>query len=154
MTQETRTEASGLLAMMTEIVSAYVGKNTVSSSDLPSVIQGVYDALKSQGSGAESQNEEKRTPAVPVRKSVHRDYIVCLECGGRQKTLKRHLTAAHGLTPDAYKAKWDLPREYPMVSATYAARRSQMAKQIGLGRLGRGSKALEQPERGRRKRTA
>jgi predicted transcriptional regulator len=122
--------------LTTNIVTAYVRRNQIEAGQLPVLISTVHQALVGLGKpGAETEVE--RTPAVPIRRSVHRDYVVCLECGWRGLTLRRHLTAAHGVTVDQYRARWNLTREHPMTAPSYSERRSGLAKQIGLGR-GRG----------------
>jgi predicted transcriptional regulator len=99
------------------------------------LIQAVHQALMSlKGSNSESGDGEPQKPAVPIKKSVTDDYIICLEDGRKFKSLKRHLRSSYDLTPEAYRAKWNLPHDYPMVAPNYAARRSTLAKQIGLGR--------------------
>jgi predicted transcriptional regulator len=124
-----------ILKLVTEIVSAYVSKNPVAAEDLPNVIKSVHATLggfqNSEGTGL------TRAPAVPVKKSVTPDYIVCLEDGRKLKMLKRYLRAQYDLTPEAYRAKWNLPADYPMTAPNYAARRSAFAKQSGLGKPGR-----------------
>jgi predicted transcriptional regulator len=121
-----------ILKLVTEIVTAYVSRNTVAAEDLPNVIKSVHATLGSiQGA---DPGAPTRAPAVPVKKSVTPDYIVCLEDGKKLKMLKRYLRAQYGLTPEAYRAKWNLPADYPMTAPNYAARRSEFAKQIGLGR--------------------
>ena len=130
-----------LLGLTTEIVAAHVANNTVPTSDLPSLISQVYGALATVGAAPEPA-PEKPQPAVPVRKSVHPDYIVCLEDGKKLKMLKRHLMTAYNLTPDEYRERWNLPADYPMVAPNYARQRSRLAKEIGLGtRAGRGEAA-------------
>ena len=124
-----------ILKMVTEIVSAYVSKNPVAAEDLPNVIKSVHATLGGF-QGGESV-ALARPPAVPVKKSVTPDYIVCLEDGRKLKMLKRYLRAQYGLTPEAYRAKWNLPADYPMTAPNYAARRSEFAKQSGLGKPGR-----------------
>jgi predicted transcriptional regulator len=124
-----------ILKLVTEIVSAYVSKNPVTAEDLPNVIRSVHATLGGF-QGAESA-ASARPPAVPVKKSVTPDYIVCLEDGRKLKMLKRYLRAQYGLTPEAYRAKWNLPADYPMTAPNYAARRSAFAKQSGLGKPGR-----------------
>jgi len=124
-----------ILKLVTEIVSAYVSKNPVAAEDLPNVIKSVHATLGGfQGSDSAGL---ARPPAVPVKKSVTPDYIVCLEDGRKLKMLKRYLRAQYGLTPEAYRAKWNLPADYPMTAPNYAARRSAFAKQSGLGKPGR-----------------
>ncbi len=124
---------SSTLKYAAQIVSAHVSNNSVQSNDLPALIQQVYTALTTLGL-APAQAAEKREPAVPVKKSVFPDYIVCLEDGKKLKMLKRHLQTSYNLTPDAYRERWGLPSNYPMVAPSYAERRSTLAKSIGLGR--------------------
>jgi MucR family transcriptional regulator, transcriptional regulator of exopolysaccharide biosynthesis len=119
-----------------EIVSAYLRKNYVSADQLTSTIATVYDTLARLGKPDDPA--VPLTPAVPVRRSVRSDHITCLECGWSGKTIRRHLTSAHGLTPGEYRARWSLERDYPMVAPNYAAQRSEFAKSIGLGARGRG----------------
>lgn len=115
------------------IVAAYVANNRMVAQDLPSFIETVHRTLISLGTGSDIAQEAPK-PAVPVRRSVTDDYIVCLEDGQRFKSLKRHLRSAYNLTPEQYRVKWGLPHDYPMVAPNYAAKRSTLAKQIGLGR--------------------
>ena len=123
-----------LLEMTADIVSAYVSNNPVPVAELARIIADTYEAIsKLQGAPA-PKAEEKPTPAVPIRKSVTPDFIICLEDGKKFKSLKRHLGTHYELSPDAYRAKWGLPSDYPMVAPNYAAMRSTMAKAIGLGR--------------------
>ncbi len=121
------------LRLATDIVSGYVMKNPINSDDLPNLIQAVHRTLLdlARMEGAKALNQ---TPAVPTEKSVTKDYIICLEDGKKLKMLKRHLRSKFGLTPDQYRAKWNLPPGYPMVAPGYADQRSKLAKQIGLGR--------------------
>jgi len=122
-----------LVELTTNIVSAYVSNNTVVSADLPNLINEVHGALvRASASSGQPQAEEQK-PAVPVKKSVTPDYIVCLEDGKKFKSLKRHLRAHYNMTPEEYRDKWGLPHDYPMVAPNYAAARSQLAKQMGLG---------------------
>ena len=123
-----------ILKMVTEIVSAYVSKNAVAADDLPAVIRSVHATLGGMSS------EAARAPAVSVKKSVTPDYIVCLEDGKKLKMLKRYLRAQYNLTPEAYRAKWNLPADYPMTAPNYVAKRSAFAKKIGLGKPGREKK--------------
>ena len=128
-----------LLELTTEIVSAHVGNNTVAIADLPSVIQEVYKTLATVGS--EQSSPERPRPAVPVKKSISPDYIVCLEDGKKLKMLKRHLKTAYNMTPEEYRERWGLAADYPMVAPNYAKHRSTLAKKIGLGRKpGKGKK--------------
>ena len=115
------------------IVAAYVRRNQIGSDQLGTLISTVHEALsRPRKPGAETETE--RTPAVPIRRSVHRDYVVCLECGWRGLTLRRHLTSHRGLSIDQYRARWKLPREHPITAPSYSERRSRLAKQLGLGR--------------------
>ena len=120
-----------LLAFTTEIVSSHVSRNETTATELPKLIQEVYRALASVN-GAEAEVEQLR-PAVPVKKSVFPDYIVCLEDGKKLKMLKRHLKTAYNMTLEEYRTRWNLPADYPMVAPNYAKRRSGLAKKIGLG---------------------
>jgi predicted transcriptional regulator len=130
-------EPQDLLAQTVEIVSSYVSNNTVAVGDLPRLIEEIYGALRSQGEPV-LEEPEKARPAVPVKKSITPDYLICLEDGKKLKMLKRHLKTAYNMTPEEYRARWDLPSDYPMVAPNYARRRSQLAKEIGLGTGGRG----------------
>jgi predicted transcriptional regulator len=118
-----------------EVVAAFISNNPLPRSDLPALIQAVHTAIERLGKEAESAlpEAETKTPAVPVRKSVTPDYLICLEDGKRFKSLRRHLRL-FGLTPEQYRDKWRLPSDYPMVAPNYAAQRSTLAKKIGLGR--------------------
>ena len=120
-----------LLSLTTDIVSAHVSNNTVPLADLPGLIQSVYRALADIGPLAEPS--DRPVPAVPIRKSVMSDYLVCLEDGKRLKMLKRHLKTAYDMTPEQYRERWGLPADYPMVAPNYAKQRSRLAKEIGLG---------------------
>ena len=130
-----KTNNKDLLALTTEIVAAHVSNNTVSLNDLPQLIGQVYQSLL--GIGKITPVAVRPQPAVPVKKSVHPDYIVCLEDGKKLKMLKRHLMTAYKLTPEAYRERWGLPPDYPMVAPNYARQRSRLAKEIGLGTRGR-----------------
>jgi len=123
---------AGVLSLTAQIVSAHVSKNQVGTDALPSLIRAVYQSLSTAGDA--QAPAPAPTPAVPIKKSVFPDYIVCLEDGKKLKMLRRHLLTRYGLNPDAYRAKWGLPRDYPMVAPNYAAVRSGLAKRIGLGR--------------------
>jgi predicted transcriptional regulator len=120
-----------LLELTTEVVSAHVGNNPVASSELPTIIQEVYQTLAAVGTVQATLERPK--PAVPVKKSVFPDYIVCLEDGKKLKMLKRHLKTAYDMSPEEYRERWSLPPDYPMVAPNYAKRRSYLAKEIGLG---------------------
>ena len=124
-----------LITLTSQIVSAFVSKNSVQASDLPALISNVYQSLNSLGqpqAAVEAAVDLK--PAVPVKKSVTPEYIICLEDGKKLKMLKRHLNTSYNMTPDEYRAKWGLPADYPMVAPNYAKARSEMAVKIGLGR--------------------
>ena len=120
-----------VLGLTAQIVSAHVGNNTVPSDSLPSLIQDVYRTLA--GVGKEPVAPDKPQPAVPIKKSVFPDHIICLEDGKQLKMLKRHLKTAYDMTPDQYRERWGLGPEYPMVAPDYARHRSSLAKKIGLG---------------------
>jgi len=134
--QERTISNHNLLTLTADIVAAHVQSNSVAPADLPRAISMVYDALAGLAAPTASAVPvvERSAPAVSIKASVKPDILTCLECGARQKTLKRHIGTAHGLTPDAYRVKWNLPKSYPMVAPDYAATRSEMAKRIGLGR--------------------
>ena len=123
-----------ILQMTTEIVSSYVRKNELSGSQFPEAIQSTFTSLNTQQPGNGMAAPEKKRPAVPIRRSITPDFIVCLEDGKKLKMLKRHLRTSFGLTPEEYRVKWGLPSNYPMVAPNYAALRSAYAKKIGLGR--------------------
>lgn len=125
-----------LLEMTTEIVSAYVGNNTIAAGELNELIVSIHDSLHNLTTGGVEVEPEPIKPAVPVRRSVTPDYLICLEDGKRLKMLKRHLRTTYGLSPDDYRAKWGLPADYPMVAPNYAQQRSEFAKKIGLGKVG------------------
>jgi len=120
------------------IVAAYVRQNQIASDQLATLISTVHRALVGLGKPA-TEAEVERTPAVPIRRSVHRDYVVCLECGWRGQMLKRHVATGHGLTVEQYRARWNLLREHLMTAPGYSEQRSSLAKQIGLGRGRRAS---------------
>lgn len=121
------------LRLAAKIVTAYVGQNKTVSAQIPELIQTVFAALSAAVQGAPPAIDTPR-PAVPLKKSITADYLVCLEDGKKLKMLKRHLRTTYNLTPEEYRAKWGLPPDYPMVAPNYAAQRSQFAKDIGLGR--------------------
>ena len=123
----------GILELTATIVSAHVSKNHVGTDALPSLIQSVYRSLSTAGE-VEAAPAPTQTPAVPIKRSVFPDYIVCLEDGRKLKMLKRHLQTSYGLSPDAYRRKWGLPHDYPMVAPNYATTRAGLAKKMGLGR--------------------
>jgi predicted transcriptional regulator len=122
-----------LLSMTTEIVSAHLSNNTVSVGDIPQLIKLVYSSLATQGVEEQKEAPEKPVPAVPIKKSVMPEYIICLEDGKKLKMLKRHLKTRYNMTPDEYRKRWGLGDDYPMVAPAYAEQRSSLAKKIGLG---------------------
>ena len=127
--------AADILGLTAQIVSAHISKNSTEASALPALIQSVYRSLSAAGDGSGTEGPEAaRSPAVPIKKSVFPDYLVSLESGKKLKMLKRYLQTSYGMTPDAYRAKWGLPASYPMVAPNYAAKRSSLAKSLGLGR--------------------
>ena len=157
------------IELAADLVSAFVSNNPVPAAELPALIGSVHQALTKVASGTPEQAvEAPKAPAVSVKKSVQPDYLVCLEDGKRFKSLKRHLRTVYDLTPDQYRAKWGLAHDYPMVAPNYAAARSELAKQLGLGQKRRSEPVVEaqpesvQPEparkkapaRGRRKKAA
>jgi predicted transcriptional regulator len=125
---------SDLIELSTEIVSAYVSHNSVSVTDLPKLIAEVHGALRALQNNEVHAPVEELKPAVPIRKSVAPDYIICLEDGKKFKSLKRHLRTHYNLSPEEYREKWGLPADYPMVAPSYSATRSKLAKDNGLGR--------------------
>ena len=125
-------ETNDLLDLTTEIVSSHVANNPVAIQDLPDLIRQVYNTLSAIDQAPASQSDRPQ-PAVPIKKSVTSDYIVCLEDGRKLKMLKRHLKTAFDMTPDDYRQRWGLPADYPMVAPNYARQRSNLAKKIGLG---------------------
>ena len=126
-------EKNEVIEMTADIVSAYVGNNTVSAAELPALIQSVHRALAGVSGGAEVVEAAPRDPAVPIRRSITPDFIICLEDGRKFKSLKRHLRTHFKLTPEQYREKWGLPSDYPMVAPNYATSRSKLAKNMGLG---------------------
>jgi len=142
------TESADVLALTAQIVSAHVQHNAVPPDALPGLIQEVYRALVNVGK--QPVLVEKPTPAVPVKQSIRQDRIICLEDGRSFSMLKRHLETDHKLTPQQYRDRWGLPRDYPMVAPNYARTRSALAKKIGLGRVS--AKPAGRPAKGRKRR--
>ncbi len=128
-------ERGEVLALTTEIVASHVSNNDVSVGDLSQLIREVYDTLSGLAVGASGASlaQERPQPAVPIKKSITSDYLICLEDGKKLKMLKRHLKTSYDLTPEQYRERWGLPADYPMVAPNYAKQRSQLAKKIGLG---------------------
>jgi len=139
-------DSPNLLALTAEIVASFAGNNTVAAGDLPVLIKSVFGSLSSVGQTEVTKAPEVPTPAVPIRKSIGTDFIVCLEDGKRMKTLKRYLATRYKMTPAAYRSRWGLPADYPMVAPAYAEARSAWAKQIGLGRKPTAAPAPAAPE--------
>ncbi|MBV9540832.1 MAG: MucR family transcriptional regulator [Alphaproteobacteria bacterium] len=132
--EESAGKSADLLKLASDIVAAYVSNNPVSVSDLPNMIKSVHATLGGLSSAGGIGGTTDQKPAVPINKSITPDYLVCLEDGKKLKMLKRYLRSRYGLSPDQYRMKWRLPADYPMVASNYAARRSEFAKKIGLGR--------------------
>ena len=130
-----------MIGLAGDIVSAYVARNSVPVGELPALIGSVHSALSKLGSATEQTEAEPLTPAVSIKKSITPDFIICLEDGKRFKSLKRHLRTKYDLTPEQYRTRWSLPHDYPMVAPNYAAARSELAKNMGLGQQRR--KALK-----------
>ncbi|HUD52603.1 MucR family transcriptional regulator [Parvibaculum sp.] len=130
-------EKAALIDMTADIVSAYVSHNSVAAEELSTLIFKVHEALLQVESGTSPVHAERPEPAVTVRKSITPDYLICLEDGKKFKSLKRHLRTHYNLSPDEYREKWALPRDYPMVAPNYAQARSKLAKKMGLGQKGR-----------------
>jgi len=133
--------------MAVDVVSAYVGKNVLPAGQIPDVIQTVFGSLTEIGAKGTESRQDPLKPAVPLKKSVTPDFIICLEDGKRLKMLKRHLRTTYGMTPEDYRAKWGLPADYPMVAPNYTAQRSDFAKKIGLGRKVEGETKADRKQR-------
>ncbi len=122
-----------VIEMATDIVAAYVGNNAVPASELPNLLSGVHSALSTVAGLSEPEPAAPQEPAVPIRKSITPDYLICLEDGRKFKSLKRHLRTKFDMSPEDYRRKWRLPADYPMVAPNYAKARSALAKEMGLG---------------------
>ena len=144
MSEEQTINRSEILALTTEIVSAHVSNNSTGRDTVPELIQSVFDKLTALAGDEPAQTE--LTPAVPIKKSITDDYIICLEDGKKLKMLKRHLMTSYGMTPEAYRAKWGLKADYPMVAPAYARKRQELAVKIGLGRKPRVVEAAPAPK--------
>ena len=136
-TSESGISKNDLLRMTAEIVSAYVSHNEIPTMQITDIIKAVHGSLDALQKPVQVMGEPSTRPAVAIRKSVAPDYIICLEDGKKLKMLKRYLRSTYGMTPEEYRAKWNLPADYPMVAPNYAKQRSAFAKKIGLGRKGR-----------------
>jgi predicted transcriptional regulator len=145
-------ENSKLVELTADIVAAYVGNRSIAPEDLPGLIQQIHRTLAGIASGASVQEAAPpQTPAVSIRKSVTPDHLICLEDGRKFKSLKRHLRTKYDMTPEQYRAKWKLAKDYPMVAPNYAQARSDLAKQTGLGQDGRKSGSASTKSTSRRK---
>ncbi len=147
------TDHTALMTHTAEIVSAHVSHNAVAANDLPDMIVAVFAKLSDLGKPPTAP-EVELTPAVPIKKSVQDDYLVCLEDGKKLKMLKRHLATAYGMTPEEYRAKWGLPYDYPMVAPSYSETRKALAVKIGLGRKPKVAPAAKAPAKRTRKKAA
>ena len=134
-----------LMEMTADIVSSFVSKNKIPVPELPALISQVHAALSATATGKAEAEPVKLEPVVPIKSSVKPDYIICLEYGKKSKSLKRHLKSAFGMTPDEYRKKWGLKHDYPMVAPAYAAKRSELAKSMGLGNLRQKAAKAEPP---------
>ena len=126
-----------LVELTADIAAAYLSSNTVAAAELPGLIQTIHQALAGAAAGSAAPASAPATPAVPVKKSITPDFLISLEDGRKYKSLKRHLRTKYNMTPDDYRSKWGLPKDYPMVAPNYAKARSDLAKQMGLGQGGR-----------------
>jgi len=131
------TSREDLLALTTDIVSAYVSNNAVQTGEISGVIEQVFKTLSNVNAETAATVSDRPQPAVPIKRSITPDHLICLEDGKKLKMLKRHLKTAYNMTPEEYRERWGLPADYPMVAPNYAARRSRLAKDIGLGTRGR-----------------
>lgn len=127
------TSSSNFVELTADIVSAYVSNNSIGAAEVAGLIGEVYNALTRIETGVVEAPVEAQKPAIPIKKSITPDYIICLEDGKKFKSLKRHLRAQYNMSPEQYREKWGLPADYPMVAPNYAAARSNLAKQMGLG---------------------
>jgi predicted transcriptional regulator len=137
-------------ALVTKIIASYVSHHNVSPEQIPDLISSVHRTINSLGKAVEPQGA--LTPAVPIRRSVQRDAVICLECGWKGKMLRRHLSTRHGLTGEAYLKRWGLPSDHPLTAPTYSQQRSALAKELGLGRGGRQAAAPPPPSEAPRRR--
>lgn len=133
------TASTGYIELAADIVSAFVSRNSVPPAELPGLIASVHAALGSLGKDAAAEKPAALTPAVPIKRSITPEFLICLEDGKKFKSLKRHLRSRYGLSPEQYRARWNLPADYPMVAPNYAAARSELAKTMGLGQQRRKS---------------
>jgi predicted transcriptional regulator len=148
---ETQDHTVATIDLAAQIVASYVANNSVMPTDLPDLIQSIHSALSSLGSASVEEPAKRQEPAVSVKKSLNRDFIICLEDGKKFKSLKRHLRTTHNLSPEEYRAKWNLPSDYPMVAPAYSAARSELAKSMGLGQQRRKVEPVEKAPAKKRK---
>ena len=134
-------KSDDILKLTTDIVAAYVSNNPIPVSEVPAMIKSVHTTLGGLGGSSQGEVQTSQKPAVPIKRSVNPDYIVCLEDGKKLKMLKRHLKTAYNMTPESYRERWGLSSDYPMVAPNYARQRSRLAKEIGLGTRARRSRA-------------
>ena len=151
---ESSIASASLIELTADITAAFVGNNSVPANDLPSLIRGIFGALSGATASPAEAVAAPQTPAVALKKSITDNYLICLEDGRKFKSLKRHLRSKFNLSPDEYRAKWGLPKTYPMVAPAYAAARSALAKASGLGVGGRPARAKPAPAKRARKITA
>ena len=148
-------DSHNLVVLAADVVAAYVSNNTVAMAEIPSLITQVHKALVATATGSVEKPVDAQTPAVPIKKSIHPDFIICLEDGKKFKSLKRHLRTKYDLSPEDYRAKWGLPMDYPMVAPNYAVARSELAKSMGLGQQRRKTVAAPEPaKKGRKAKSA
>ena len=146
---ENELTSTDALHLTTDIVSAFVSNNSIAADKVPALLQEVHDAIRALGAGGTAHAGNQK-PAVAVSKSVTPDFVICLEDGKKLKMLKRYLRTQYGMSPEDYRRKWNLPADYPMVAPNYSKRRSQAAKDIGLGRTGVARKATKKTTRKKR----
>ena len=148
---KTGSTAPQLLKLAGQIVSAYVSNNTLATGDVADLIRTVHDTLSELENGGERTSNRDLTPVVPIKKSVTPDYIICLEDGKKLKMLKRYLRSQYGMSPEDYRARWNLPSDYPMVAPNYATQRSRLAKEIGWGKAATSGSGTSTPRPRRKK---
>jgi predicted transcriptional regulator len=133
-TQEDTMGADEALRMTANVVASYAANNKIAVEQLPDLIRSVHRTMIGLARGEDDRNADRQKPAVPANKSIHNDFIICLEDGKKLKMLKRYLRSTYDMSPEEYRKRWNLPADYPMVAPSYAARRSEFAKKIGLGK--------------------
>jgi predicted transcriptional regulator len=148
---ESQDHTAEIIDLAAQIVASYVANNSVMPTDLPDLIKSVHGALANLGSASVEEPAKRQEPAVSVKKSLNSDFLICLEDGKKFKSLKRHLRTTHNLSPEEYRAKWNLPPDYPMVAPAYSAARSELAKSMGLGQQRRKVEPVAKPPAKKRK---